>query len=281
MQKDSKPEPGNSKDIFNLDDVLTILRNAGNKKVSHFKKVKASFLDNFLFSGKFNSVLGLDGFEQFKANLRTLVKSVNSDGFKSNYMNLDEMFEVLLNSGVYYVEDHLPEELSFLKKDDRWLTAYRYISKNFPEIGYKDFRTIVKRFQETDGHSFYIQAGDSSKLLGLVDHSGLFKVVKDAKASLLQMSMKELKQICDRLNIQGSRSIEETSERIIDAAKEKIFDFLPEAIGERKTLFIKDEELATGADVIHLDQYLRIIAKVVREDLSNFIDNQRNGVLAA
>lgn len=266
---------------YNLDDVMQILRASNNKKLDNIKKVKSSFVDNFLYSGRFNSVLGLDGFQYFKDKLKEVIKKVNDDDFKSNYINLDEMYQVLLASGVYYVEEYLPTELDILKKDERWLTAYRYISKNFPEISYKDFREIVKRFQETEGHSFYISEKDSVELQEMSAQSNLFKVTKDAKASLLQLTMKDLKVICEKLGISAARSIEETSERILESAKERVFDYLPEHSTGRKTLFIKDEELASGEDLIHLDSYLRIIAKVVREDLAKFIETQRSGLLVA
>jgi hypothetical protein len=266
---------------FDLKDVISILENAGNKKLYDSKKVKPSFLDTFLYSGRFNSVLGLDGFQLFKDQLREVIKKVNADDFGANYINLDQMFETLLASGVYYVEDHLPEELKDLKGDSRWLTAYRYIAKNFTEISYKDFREIVKRFQDSSGHSFYILSEDSEGLLGVAKHADLFTEVVNAKAALIHLSQKELKSICEQVSVKPARSIEETVDRIVESVGEKALDFLPPELRARRTLIIKDSELATGDDVIHLDGYLRSIAKVVREDLVSFINRQRHGVIAA
>src|SRR5690606_19718412 len=106
--------------------------------------------------GRFNSVLGPDGFNIFKIKLKDVIKDVNNDNFNSNFINLDKMFEALLGSGIYYEEKYLPEELSFLNKDSRWLTAYRYISKNLPDIVYEDFREIVKRFKDSEGYSILV-----------------------------------------------------------------------------------------------------------------------------
>ena len=101
---------------YDLDDVLEILRRGQNKKLYEPRRIKASVIDHFLFSGRFNSVLGLDGFRIFKAKLKEVIARVNDDDFGPNLINLDKMFEALLDSGLYYVEKHLPEELAFLKK---------------------------------------------------------------------------------------------------------------------------------------------------------------------
>lgn len=266
---------------YDLEDVISILREGSNKKLYGTRKVKPTFLDTFLYSGRFNSVLGLDGFQIFKNQLKEVIKRVNSDDFGANYINLDKMFEALLVSGVYYVEKYLPQELEFLKKDERWLTAYRYIANNFPQITYKEFREIVKRFQDADGHSFYVSPDDSEGLLSIAKHNELFREAVDAKASLLQLSIKELKLICEKVDAQPAKSIEETAERIIGKVGETALEFVPKEVSGRKTLFIRDEELATGHDIIHLDSYVRTIAKVVREDLVEFIGKQRHGVLAS
>ena len=266
---------------FKLDDVIAILRVGENKKLFDSKRVKPSFIDLFLYSGRFNSVLGMDGFGFFKDELREVIKKVNSDDFGSNYINLDKMFEVLLASGVYYTDKFSPPELDFAKTDGRWLTAYRYIAKNFPLIRYKDFREIVKRFQSSSGHSFFVTESDGDSLQTASQNRDLFKQDVDAKAALLQMSAKDLKIICEKADVKAARSIEDTADRIVSAIGQAALNHVPDALKKNKTLFIRDTELATGADIIQLDSYLRKMAKVVRDDLVEFVDKQRNGVLAA
>ncbi|WP_447985471.1 hypothetical protein [Nitrospira sp. Nam74] len=270
--------PSHTSASYDLQDVIDILREADNKKLYEMRKVKPTFIDSFLFSGKFNSVLGLDGFQRFKDALRDLIKRVNNDDFGANYINLDTMYEVLLVSGVYYVEQYLPQELSFLKKDDRWLTAYRYIAKHFPSLTYADFREIVKRFQDTDGHSFYV-SNDDPEALREMARTQLFREVVDAKGMLLQLSMKELQRISEEAGVRPARSIEETADRIVAKIGQQALALLPAQLHGHITLFIKDEELATGEDLIHLHTYLRAVAKVVREDLVAFINKQRIGVV--
>lgn len=263
---------------YNLDDVISILKKAGSKHLRSTKKVSPAFLDTFLYSGRFNSVLGLRGFRIFKDKLREVIKRVNNDDFGANYINLDSMFEVLLASGVYYLDDFLPNKLEHLKKNDRWLTTYRYISKNLDELCYWDFREIVKRFQNTGGHSFFIAPNDSESLRAL-GRSTLFSEIFDIRAALLQISQKELRAICKKVGISPARSIEETTDRIIEFSGESALAYLPTEHKTRKYFFIKDWELATGQDIIQLESYLIYMAIVVRDDLTQFINKQRQGVL--
>ena len=266
---------------YDLSDVFNILRAANNKRFLEAKKVRPTFIDSFLYSGRFNSVLGLDGFQNFKEELKGVIEKVNADDFGANYINLDSMYEVLLRSGVYYVEAHLPEELKELATNTRWLTAYRYVARNFPNVDYKEFREIVKRFKDSNGHSFYITPEDTKGLLSITSHIELFTESIDVKGALLQLSQKDLKTICEKIGAKPARSIEETVNRILESAGQTAFEHLSEESKRQKTLVIRDDELAAGADIIALDQYLRTIAKVTREDLVNFIDKQRCPAIGA
>ncbi len=261
---------------YDLSDVLDILRAGGSKKVAEPRRIKPSVIDHFLFSGRFNSVLGPDGFRVFKAKLKDVIACVNDDDFGPKIINLDKLFEVLLESGVYYLEEHLPADLAFLKKDERWLTAYRYIAKNFPDITYSDFRVIVSRFKDGRGHSFYIEPNDSELLTRMTEKSDLFQVVVEVKATLLQMSMKQLRETCDIEGISPARRLVETVDRIVDQCGDRALDHVPQEFRGRKSIIIKDQELATGDDIIHLDTYLRAISKVVREDLIRFVFERRS-----
>jgi hypothetical protein len=260
---------------FSLDDAIAILRDGDNRKLYEARRVKASNLDYFLLSGRFNSVLGLAGFNEFKARLKILIERVNAANATPQLINLDEMFEVLLSSGLYYVDEHLPAELSFLTTDDRWLTAYRYIACNFPDIGYRDFRTIVSRLKDANGHAFYVERDDSAKLRGLLTPSRLFQMVVDAKAALMQLSLRELRDICARTEIAPARSRDATVSRIVEKCGDQALAYVQLSHGTRSSLIMRDVELATGADLIQLDRYLREIAKVVREDLIAFVGKRR------
>lgn len=260
---------------YDLDDVLEILRRGQNKKLYEPRRIKVSVIDHFLYSGRFNSVLGLDGFKIFKTKLKEVIARVNDDDFGPNLINLDKMFEALLDSGLYYVEKHLPEELAFLKKDERWLTAYRYIAKNFPDISYTDFRVIVNRFKDAKGHSIYVDSTDSDLLRAMAEDSKLFEVVTDVKAALMQMSLRQLRDICAKEEIGSARSLEDTADRIVAKCGESGLGYIPQEFRSRRSLIIKDDELAVGDDIIHLDTYLRAISKVVREDLIEFVNSRR------
>ncbi len=254
---------------------VKILKDNANKKVYSSRKISVREIDNFLLSGKFNSVLGLDGFSKFKKVLKDVIAKINSNDFSSNIINLDKMFEALLGSGIYYEDEHLPEDFKNTREDHRWLTAYRYLAKNFLEMSYKDFREIIKRFEETRGYSFYIDESDNEYLKSILKKQMLFIEVQDVKADLLQLSQTELREICKVLEIQSARSMIETVERISLCNEEDIKKLIPAKTKKRTNLIIKDDELATGHDLINLDKYLRELSKIMREDLSGYVTERR------
>lgn len=155
---------------YDLGAVREILTRTNNRKTYEIRNVSTNVIDHFLYSGRFNSVLGPEGFSIFKEKMKDVIKRVNDEDFGLNYINLDEMFEALLDSGVYYVEEYIPSDLEILKTDQRWLTTYRYIASNFPGISIADFRVIRNRFEETKGYSFYIESDDSAFLQNLTIH---------------------------------------------------------------------------------------------------------------
>lgn len=260
---------------YTLLDAVVILRRYSSPKLNEVRRVPSNVVDHFLLSGRFNSVLGLEGFRIFKEKLKDVISKVNENDFGSNYINLDVMFEALLDSGVYYLNDYLPEEIVYLKSDERWLTAYRYIAANFPEIPYKDFRKIVTRFEESRGYAFYIEPNDSEFLRQITSNSNLFKEIVDIKAALLQLRWNELKSICDLFAVRAARSLADTADRIIEAGGDKVIQYLPKKTHERRSLIICDQELASGDDIIRLDKYLRVLAKLVRSDFVQFVTDRR------
>ncbi|GEM_PF-3728638 len=260
---------------FEIDSALNILKKHYNNKIYSTRKIPLSAVDGFLFSGRFNSVLGPEGFTIFKKKLKEIIAKINDNDFSSNIINLDKMFEALLDSGLYYCDDFLPNDFKFSQSDPRWLTAYRYIAKNFPEINYSDFRTIVKRFQDTRGYSFYIEKNDSIFLKEIPKKENLFMEISDKKADLLQLNQSELKEICVKLNILPARSLKDTVDRIIDLNPRELSDIIPSKTKTRINLIIQDQELATGDDLVNLDKYLRELAKIIRNDFADYIETKR------
>lgn len=270
--------PNNLKSIsvsYEIDSAVEILKNNYNKKIYNTRKIPLSSVDHFLLSGRFNSVLGPEGFNIFKRKLKEIIAKINDNDFSSNIINLDKMFEALLDSGLYYNDNFLPEDFKQIQSDPRWLTAYRYIAKNFPEINYKDFRTIVIRFQDTRGYSFYIETSDSSFLKEIPKKKNLFIEITDVKADLMQLNQAELREICVKLNVQPARSLKETADRIIETNSEELPNLIPQKTRSRINLKIRDLELATGDDLINLDKYLRELSKIIRSDFSEYITSKR------
>jgi hypothetical protein len=80
---------------YTLGDAIAILERAENRKLFELRRIPSSVVDHFLLSGRFNSVLGLDGFRIFKEKLKDVIGKVNENDFGSNYINLDIMFEMI------------------------------------------------------------------------------------------------------------------------------------------------------------------------------------------
>jgi hypothetical protein len=109
----------------------------------------------------------------------------------------------------------------------------------------------------------------------MAQDSKLFEVVTDVKAALMQMSLRQLRDICAKEGIGSARSLEETADRIVAKCGDLGLAYIPQEFRNRRSLVISDEELATGDDIIHLDTYLRAISKIVREDLIEFVTSRR------
>ena len=123
------------KNIPPIDLPLTIvIENKGTSYFQSQKRIESSAIDEFLFSGRYNSVVGPDGFKNFKDNLKTLVDAANNGISKENLINLDEFFK-LSKSGIYYEANYLSDNLE-QDYGANWLTAYRFISKNLPSVTY-------------------------------------------------------------------------------------------------------------------------------------------------
>lgn len=273
-----KRSPNNIKTIavkYEIETAVDILKKNNNKKISNTRKIPVSSIDHFLLSGRFNSVLGPEGFTIFKKSLKDIILKINDNDFSSNIINLDKMFEVLLDSGLYYNDNYLPDDFKQIQSDSRWLTAYRYTAKNFPEINYSDFRLIVKRFQETRGYSFYIDSTDSTFLKEIPKKKNLFIEITDIKADLLQLNQNELREICEKLKISPARSLKETADRIVETDSSELENIIPAKTKSRINLKIRDLELATGDDLINLDKYLRELSKIIRSDFADYITSKR------
>ncbi|MGL1894610.1 MAG: hypothetical protein OCD02_23515 [Spirochaetaceae bacterium] len=276
MLTDNYYKPGkyqfdDSKENFDLNLPLNVLQRC-NFDFFKPKNVKIGVLNNLLYSGKYNSVLGFDGIKNILVYFKSLLKSYQSDQYVQGSDNLTKVYQALLSSGIYIVDEYLNNEIKNKFDDSRWLTAYRYVSKNFPNIDYTSFRTIVERFKETRGYSFYIYEDDTENLKTVLKNKILFDEVVDIKAELLQLNMSELRSLCTKYSVKAARTLLETAERLANEIGEDIRKDLPDRVSSRGNLVIKDSELATGNDIISLDKYLRELAKIIRNEFYSIID---------
>lgn len=237
------------------------------------KKIKVADIDQFLLSGRFNSVLGPEGFKLFKDEIKKIIESVNKKTNKDNFINLDKLFEILLHSGLYYEYQYLPENMQYLDDDQGWLTAYRFISKNFKGIKYEELRSIVKDLNKTDGNTLEFDSSDiKSKLYQKVTTSGLFEESSSAESILASLSLTDIRSICKENNISSKRSKEETIAEVLK--NEIVCRNIENDFNNKNALIftLKDYDLVSGKSIIHLDKYLRDVAKNIRSELFDFVE---------
>ena len=166
---------------YGLDDVVAILRAGRNRKLVERRRVTAAALDDFLFSGRFNSVLGLEGFRIFKTKIRRLAAHLNDADFGSHLLRGDEAIEALLASGVHYtVQARAP-----LAPTDRRLVAFRWVARRFAELSAADFALLVARFVEARCRFTHIGVNDSAALRDLASDANVFQPATDAREILL------------------------------------------------------------------------------------------------
>ncbi len=103
---------------FDLKNELTYLRKQNSKLLNTNKRIKASQLDTFLFSGKFNSVLGIDGIRTLKA---LIYDNVSSDE------NILDFEDFIFQSGFFYEYEYSTEVMKELENDKSWKTFYRIL----------------------------------------------------------------------------------------------------------------------------------------------------------
>lgn len=260
---------------FNLDlvNVISLIKNSEYQE--SIKKIKLSDVDQFLYNGKYNSVLGPDGFIYFKNELKTIIDGVNKQTNKDNFINLDAFFEILLRSGLYYEYDHTPSELKSLDTVDGWLTAYRFISKNFKTITYKEFRSIVKDIQKSDGNTIEFEEKDKcSELYKKVSDSGLFNTRVNTSSILSKYEMTKLRDLCEKFGVIPKRSKVEIISELVK--NQDLVSFLEDSSKGNELYFtINDTDLVTGLNIIHLDKYLREMSKLIRNELFDFVSDKQ------
>jgi hypothetical protein len=254
-----------------LDDVVEILRTGrNNKKLLASRPLPATILEDFLFSGRFSSVLGLDGFRIFQDELHAAVVRLDERPIAPA-----DLLEALLHSGVHYVDADRPRRLPAFGANPRRPTAYRHLARGFARFSWEDFAVLVGRFKETRGRATHVGPDDSPALRGLADGSDLF-VVLDDNAALHSMGRSALRAICRDGGIAPARSIEATADRIVAHYGGDVCGWLPSVGNGHRSLVLREQDLATGDDVVRLAAYLRAVATPLCKDLCAFVAARRH-----
>lgn len=247
------------------------------------RKLDKGHVDELIYSGKFNSVLGPDGIKKFRESIWNIVKKENKGEGKSNLINLSDLFELLMESGVYYESGIIEDVDSIVSEYPNVLTAYRYIVKNFENIEYKEYREITKSLQKYGGDSLSLKEIQlNSKLLKKIRESSLLESAGDAKSILESITLSDIRNICKEIGVSSKRSKAETIEHLLS---------IPKAIKQIETKFenkanseivsIRDIDLVRGEHIVVLDKYLRELSKHIREEVLRVINEKRQRHFAA
>lgn len=254
---------------YGLDDVLEILRAGGSRKLRGPRPLPAAVLDDFLLSGRLNSVLGLDGFRIFTARLRGTLARAHAGGDWTGATPA-ELLEALLHSGVHYADAHRPPHLPALESDARRRAAFRHLAKVFAAVPYADFATLAARGKAARGRWLHVEPGDSAALRALAGDARRCAPVDAAKAALLALAPAELHAICRARGVAPARSLDATAARLVAHCQGDVSAYAPVPAG-RRTFVLRDRDLATGDDVVRLDAYLRAVAPALGDDLRAFV----------
>jgi hypothetical protein len=171
-----------------LDDVVALLRAGRNRKLFERRRVRASVLDDFLLSGRFNSVLGLEGFRMFKTKLRRLATHLNDADFGPHLLGTDDAFEALLASGVHYTA----AAAAPLAPTERRLATFRWVARRLAATSSTDLALLTARF--------VAEAREPAA---------------DAREALLAKSLDELRAICRTKGVAPARSTATTVDRLV------------------------------------------------------------------
>jgi hypothetical protein len=260
---------------YDLDDVVRILRAGRNRKLREPRRLRAAVLDDFLLSGRLNSVLGLDGFRIFKDALHRLTFHLNDADFGPHLLGADDVFQALLASGVHYtVTARAP-----LAPTERRLIVLRHAARHFAALSAADFALLTARFVEARGAWTHVGPGDSAALRALADDGRVFEPVSDARAVLRGKTLAELRAICAANGVAPARSIQKTIDRLVAGRGPDIAAYLGNVSGDvlagRRLLTPAEPDLATGADLVDLHAWLRAAAEAMRADLLDFLVARR------
>jgi hypothetical protein len=241
------------------------------------KNIRVGDIDQFIFSGKLNSVLGPSGFKIFKDKLKDILNEINKGMNKENFINLDDLVEVLLKSGVYYNFTSVPEGLEYKNEELGWLTAYRFLAKNFKTIDYKFLRTLSEAIKRGNLVAIEFSKEESkTAVFELIKTNKSFIACSDAKDVLPCLSMSELKDIAEKSGAEKKRS---RDEQVIELLKIQDIQKYVNNLGkdENATLIynFKNKDLIKLQDIIYLDKYLREISKCIRNDLFDFVETKK------
>ncbi|MCB9026105.1 MAG: hypothetical protein H6625_07305 [Bdellovibrionaceae bacterium] len=132
LNKKTNRPPLNKKIQYNVNEEIEHIKNDENALSR--KRLRPSLIDLFVFSGEFNSVIGLEGLRSFKEGILSQIKDENKT--TSLELNEEYIYQLIFASGIYIEYQNASEELTKLydKYDYRNFQRWILLNKKSPTV---------------------------------------------------------------------------------------------------------------------------------------------------
>lgn len=169
---------------FNLKDEVKVVEISNSNFFHTEVKVTNQKITNFILNGKLNSVLGIDGLNNFKSEILSLIES-NS----RTPLTQSELKEIIFKSGVHYEYEFAPESLRKYDDETKWKAFLRQI------LVYDDVKILseidVSKIKERH-YKIFDEFNDGDK-------ENLERVISDSSAYLLNDLTEYLNKLNEKL----------------------------------------------------------------------------------
>lgn len=131
------------------------------------KKLKKQMLDRFMFSGRLNSVLGIEGLTLFKNVLFEHLEESFDQTKEAPIIDPIVLKDLVFSSGIYYEYEYASESIRALEDKYEWRSLHRLIlrkklAKSFKDVNLEKFKTeFSKHF------SHYSEEDEMSLMIGV------------------------------------------------------------------------------------------------------------------
>ena len=119
--------------IYSINDEIDYLLKNNKELLYSRNRIKSSLIHNYLFTGKFNSIIGVEGLRLFKEALMEIDYSSESFEMKSNVYK-----KLIYNSGLFFEYEEASESLKKFYDEHDHRTIHRILLTKFTDMEYEN-----------------------------------------------------------------------------------------------------------------------------------------------